>query len=280
MNALCIDLEDWYHPELLRKKVGEKPSSQVEEATHPILELLDVYRVKASFFIVGEVAERNPDLVKSIFLKGHEIGCHGYSHKALWDLNEVLLREELERFHSVVEKILGRVEIRGFRAPTFSLDHRTAWALRVLLEMGYRYDASVFPVKLNRLYGMDGPPTRPYRISMGDVRKEDPESPLMEFPMALLTIGRLKLPISGGFYLRVLPIVFLHWGLKKINRHHPFLLYLHPWESYKKTPRLKRLPLYNRVISYYGISSVLAKLEFLLRAFRFGRVDQVLGLRE
>ena len=277
MNALCIDLEDWYHPELLRKRVGEKAVSQVEEATHPILDLLDVHRVKASFFIVGEVAERNPDLVKSIFMKGHEIGCHGYSHKALWDLNEGLFREELERFHSVMEKILGKVEIRGFRAPTFSLDRRTAWALRVLLEMGYRYDASIFPVRLNRLYGMDGAPTRPYRISMEDVSKEDPESPLMEFPMALLTIGRLKLPISGGFYLRVLPIVFLHWGLKRINRHHPFLLYFHPWEGYEKTPRLE-LPFYNRLISYYGIRSAFGKLESLLRNFRFGRVDQVLGL--
>ena len=132
-------------------------------------------------------------------------------------------------------------------------------------------------MKINPLYGVSGAPTRPYRISFEDVRKEDPQSPLMEFPMSPLKIGRLKIPIAGGFYLRLFRLPFLNWGLRRINRSQPFLLYFHPWEGYDKTPRLK-LPLFNRVISYYGISSALKKFEFLLRHFRFARVDQVLGL--
>lgn len=279
INALSIDLEDWYHPELVRKSVGQCPVSQIEDATRPVLNLLDSYEVKATFFVLGELGERNPGLIESIFQRGHEVGCHGFSHKPLWELDEGLFREELRRFHSVMERILGKVKIKGFRAPTFSLDHRTKWALKVLLDHGYQYDASVFPVKLNRLYGMDGAPTRPYRISFEDVRKEDPQSPLLEFPMPLLTLGRLKIPISGGFYLRIFPITFLHWGLKRINREGPFFLYFHPWESYGKTPRLN-LPLYNYMITYYGIRSALGKLEFLLKHFRFTRVDRVLGLRE
>jgi hypothetical protein len=110
-----------------------------------------------------------------------------------------------------------------------------------------------------------------------DVRREDPESPLMEFPMCPLRIGGLKIPIAGGFYLRMFPLPFLSWGLKRINQSQSFILYVHPWESYEKTPRFK-LPLYNRIISYYGIDSVMIKLEYLLKNFLFTRIDRVLGL--
>ena len=275
INALSIDLEEWYHSELVE---GRRSSfSQVEEATRPILDLLDQYQTKASFFVVGEVAEQNPHLVRSIFERGHEIGCHGYSHKLLWKLDEGLFREELTHFHSLIERIVGKIKVKGFRAPCFSIDNRNRWALKVLLDFGYQYDASIFPVKINPLYGVSGAPTQPYRISLKDVREEDPNSPLMEFPMSPLKIGKLKIPIAGGFYLRIFPLPFLTWGLGRINRSQSFLLYFHPWEGCEKTPRLK-LPLLNRVISYYGISSALKKFEFLLRHFRFGRVDQVLGL--
>ncbi len=274
VNALSIDLEEWYHSELVGGR--RSPFSQAAEATKPILELLDRYQTKASFFVVGEVAEQNPDLIQSIFRRGHEIGCHTFSHTLVWNLGEKGFREELERFHSVIQKILGKVETKGFRAPCFSIDNRNRWALKVLLDFGYRYDASIFPLKMNPLYGVSGAPTRPYRISFEDVREEDSRGPLMEYPLCPLQIGGLKIPISGGFYLRALPRAFLHWGLKRINRSQPFLVYFHPWESYEKTPRFK-LTLINRVISYYGISSALKKFEFLLKHFRFGRIDQLLG---
>ncbi len=275
INALSIDLEEWYHSELVEGR--RSSSSQVGEATRPILDLLDRYQTKASFFVVGELAEQNPDLIKTIFDRGHEIGCHTFSHTLVWNLGESLFREDLERFHLLMQKILGRVEIKGFRAPCFSIDNRNTWALKVLLDFGYRYDASIFPLKINPLYGVRGAPTRPYRISLEDVRKEDPRSPLMEFPLCPLKIGRMKIPISGGFYLRALPLPFLFWGLRRINRTQPFLVYFHPWESYEETPRFK-LPIYKRIISYYGIPSALRKLEFLFKHFRFARVDQVLEL--
>ncbi len=279
INALSIDLEDWYHPELVRAKAGKSPPSLIAEATEPILDLLDRYGIKASFFILGEVAERAPSLVESIFLKGHEIGSHGFSHRPLWELNERLFLEELQRFDWIIKRILGKVRVRGFRAPTFSLDDSTKWALKILVETGYQYDASIFPVKLNRVYGIEGGPIHPYRISLDEIRKEDPESPLIEFPMSLVKIGSAKIPMSGGFYLRVLPLPIIHWGLRRINRQYPFLVYFHPWEGCAKTPRLD-LPLYNRLISYYGMNSALKKLESLLRRFRFTRVDEVLHLEE
>jgi polysaccharide deacetylase family protein (PEP-CTERM system associated) len=277
VNAFSIDLEEWYHSELME---GRRSSfSQAAEATRPVLDLLDRYQTKASFFIVGEVAEQNPGLIQSIFERGHEIGCHTFSHKLVWNLDEGLFREELEHFHSVTRKILGEIKIKGFRAPCFSIDNRNKWALKVLSDLGYQYDASIFPLKINPLYGVSGAPVRPYRVSFEDVRKEDPKSPLMEFPLCPLMIGGLKIPISGGFYLRALPIPFLYWGLRRINRDQPFLVYFHPWEGYEKTPRFK-LPLYHRVVSYYGISSALKKLEFLLKHFKFTRIDQVLDLKE
>jgi len=275
INALSIDLEEWYHSELVE---GRRSSfSQATEATQPILDLLDRYQTKASFFVVGEVAEQNPRLIQSIFERGHEIGCHTFSHTLVWKLGENLLRQELERFQSVMERILGKIRIKGFRAPCFSIDNRNKWALRVLADFGYQYDASIFPLKINPLYGINGAPTRPYPISFEDVRREDPQSPLIEFPMCPLRIGRLKVPIAGGFYLRMFPSRFLSWGLKRINQSQPFILYVHPWESYEKTPRF-RLPLYKRIISYYGIDSVMIKLEYLLKDFLFARVDRVLGL--
>ncbi len=275
INALAIDTEEWFHSELLG---GQRPPIfQAPEATQQVLDLLDTFQVKATFFIVGEVAERHPDLVRKIVQKKHEIGCHGFSHHPLWKLDEDLFRQEMRRFHSVMEDILGKVHIKGFRAPCFSLDHRTKWALRVLVDFGYQYDASIFPVKLTPHYGVKGAPIRPYRISLNDVREEDPSSPLIEFPTPPLRFWKFRIPIAGGFYLRLFPSSILHLGLKRINRDQPFLLYFHPWEGFSKTPRLK-LSMLNHFISYYGISSALKKLESLLNQFQFSRVDRVLGL--
>jgi polysaccharide deacetylase family protein (PEP-CTERM system associated) len=275
INALTIDLEEWYHSELVEGR--RSTVSRVAEATRPILDLLDRHQAKASFFVVGEVAERNPELIQSIFQRGHEIGCHGYSHTLLWQLDESLFREELKRFHSVVGGILGEVRMKGFRAPCFSLDNRTQWALRVLLDFGYQYDSSIFPVKLSSLYGMSGAPAHPYRISLEDLRKEDPQSPLIEFPISLLTFGKLRIPIAGGGYFRMYPLPLLYWGLKRLSRHRSFLIYYHPWEGDPKTPRLK-LSISNRIRSYYGVPAALRKLEFLLKHFKFTRVDHLLGL--
>jgi polysaccharide deacetylase family protein (PEP-CTERM system associated) len=279
IHALSIDLEDWYHPELVRKRISGDFIVQIDEATQPILKLLDRYQVKATVFVLGEVAEKSPALIETIYHKGHEIASHGFSHRPLWELDEDGFREEMMRFHAVIQKVLGPMRIKGFRAPTFSLDNRTKWAIKILVELGYQYDASIFPVKLNRLYGLTGAPTKPYRISMEDLRTENPNSSLIEFPMSVLEWMGMRIPISGGFYLRLTPLPLLRWGLKKISRCHPFFLYLHPWEGYLRTPHLK-LPLADRIITYYGMKGVLKKLEALFKEFEFTRMDRILGLEE
>lgn len=275
IHALSIDLEEWYHSELVQ--IEPSGPSQIVPATQPILELLDRYQTKATFFVVGDVAERHPDFIEAIFKRGHEIACHTYTHTLVWKMAPEQFREELGRFQEVIGRILGTVRIKGFRAPCFSIDNRNRWALRVLIEMGYLYDSSIFPLKINPLYGVREAPIHPYRISLEDVREEDPKSPLFEFPFCPVLVGRVKLPLSGGFYLRLCPFPLLRWGLRRMSRSHPFLVYLHPWEGFPQTPRVKT-SLYNRIILYYGSSSVLKKLEYLLKNFQFNRLDYLLGL--
>jgi len=277
MNALAIDTEEWFHSEWLR---GQRlPIFQVVNSTKKILDLLDRYQIKASFFIVGEVAERHPDLVLEIFEKGHEIGCHGFSHRPLWRLNEGILREELSRFQTLIERILGKIRIKGFRAPCFSINHQTRWALNVLIEYGYQYDASLFPIKISPPYWGNGTPIRPYRISLENIKKEDPSSPLIEFPTVPLVAWKLKIPIAGGFNLRVLPLSFIYWGLKRINQTQPFLFHFHPWEGSPEIPKLK-IPLFSRFVTTYGIPKALKKFEYILSQFKFTRLDRILGLEE
>ena len=146
-NALTIDLEDWYHPELVKRHVRGAPAPQVVEATLPILDLLDRHRVRATFFVLGNVARKHPDLIRTLHDRGHEIASHGMSHTPLWDLDGEGLDKELRNFRQVIAEILGDgVAVSGFRAPTFSMDNRTRYAMRCLVAHGYAYDTSIFPV--------------------------------------------------------------------------------------------------------------------------------------
>jgi peptidoglycan-N-acetylglucosamine deacetylase len=277
-NALTIDVEDWYHPELVRKHVGSGvPEGKLPEVIPSILDLLNRYHVKATFFILGEVASRFPSLIQQIDQEGHEIGCHGMSHLMLRELGEGGFKKEMANFRNLTKEILGNVNIIGFRAPTFSLNPDTKWALPILRDFGYRYDSSIFPKKLfwNPLYGIGNAPRYPYRVSFEDLCKEDPKSPLWEFPAAIARVGGIELPVGGGFYLRAIPAFIFQWALKRMNGSGPFYIYLHPWECDENTPRVP-LPFLSRGVTYCGIRKVFSKLEGLLKTFSFSRMDDVL----
>jgi polysaccharide deacetylase family protein (PEP-CTERM system associated) len=278
IHALTIDVEDWYHPELVRGHVDlTKVEDRVSESVPIILDLLKKHGVKATFFVLGEVARRFPEIVRQIDREGHELGCHGMSHRTLGDLGEEGFRKELQDFQDLMREILGDVEIKGFRAPTFSLNLDTKWALPLLRAFGYSYDSSIFPTRifLNRLYGIKNAPRFPYRISFDDPGKEDPNSELWEFPAALMEIGGYRVPASGGIYLRVLPYLVFRESLKRISKEGPFFIYLHPWEWDTGTPRISLSP-FSRWATYSGMKTVLTKLEGLLKAFPFSRMDDVL----
>lgn len=279
LNALSIDLEEWYHPELVRLHVPPKERiSQVEAATRPLLDLLHRYDVKATFFVVGEVARAHPDFIREIYEAGHEIANHGMTHQPLWALTPEKFKQELSEFASIMRAIIGSEQIIGFRAPTFSLDHSTRWALQILQEQGYLYDSSIFGVR-TPLYGVRGCPLSCYRPNTIEIHAADPNQSLIEVPVTLLEIGGWRVPVAGGVYLRTLPFWFLHRALRYVLKQRPLVIYLHPWETYSKTPRYRLSP-HVAFGTYYNLAGTLTKLEGLLRFFRFGPMRAVVSAWE
>lgn len=264
--CLSFDVEDWFHPELVRDRVPPSDArSIVREGTLAILDVLRRHRARATFFVLGEVALRHPDLVRRMAAEGHEIACHGMTHTPLWRLTPERFRGELRDFRAAVRGALDSDPAIGFRAPTFSLDRTTAWALGVLREEGFLYDSSVFPLRV-RLYGVAGAPLGIYRPAIADLVLHDPAGPLVEFPVAVRALGPLRLPVAGGFYLRALPLGLVCAALEAIRRVRPAALYLHPWECAPSVPRL-RLPAPDALVTYLNLGSVPRKLERIVDRF-------------
>jgi polysaccharide deacetylase family protein (PEP-CTERM system associated) len=266
--AFSVDLEEYYHPELIRRHARGKPlGSRVESSTRPILDLLDRRGVQATFFIVGEVIRSAPALIRRIVDAGHEIGCHTDTHRPLWEMTAESFRDEIQRFKSALRDAVGDVPVRGFRAPTFSIDRRTEWAFRVLAEEGFTYDSSVVPIQ-GPLYGCPGAPFGIYRPSRENFLLDDERGPLVEFPAPVATVAGGHVPVGGGFYLRAMPL-WVYWRLVRgVLRRRPFFLYIHPWETDPGIPRFQ-IPGLARWATYTGIDRMLAKIEQLLERVRF-----------
>ena len=277
-NVFTIDIEDWYHPEFVTKFVpAYQRKDQVEDAVKPLLELLDKYNVRATFFVLGQVAERHPELIEKTYEDGHEIASHSYSHKPINELSKEKFEDDIRKSTDILESII-KERIIGFRAPSYSINQYTAWALDILENLGYKYDSSVFPLRLRKksLYGVHNAPLYPYSPSKEDVTKESNDRKIIEFPLSVVKFAGIKIPVAGGAYLRLFPTWFLRTAIKKINKEkRPAIIYVHPWETYVKTPRIK-LPFPHRQITYYGIGSSLKKVESLLRNFDFGTAKDVL----
>lgn len=268
-HALTIDLEEWYHAELVRKTMPAAPEDLAPAAVRPILQLLRRQGMCATFFIVGEVAERHPDLVREIAEAGHEIACHSYSHRPLWELTPAEFAQELDAFRRSMGEILGSANgIIGYRAPTFSLDAGTAWALDVLRERDFHYDSSIFPLR-TPLYGVAGAPLGLYRIQ-GRALAADagPAGTIIEAPVSAFRCGPARIPAGGGTYLRLVPRPILRAMWRRIARERPLVLYLHPWETYPATPHLA-MPPHLALATYAGMAGALRKLEALMRGFSF-----------
>lgn len=272
INALTVDLEHWYSNELIRDYLPENKEDQIVDATGPILDILDKHDIKATFFVLGTVAEKCPRLIREIHENGHEIASHFYTHRMLNKLNKDEFEKELRKSINLLESITGERPI-GFRAPYFSIDNSNRWVFDVLKKNGFRYDSSIFPFK-TMLYGVPEAPTYPYKPSLDDIAKNDPDGDIIEFPISVFKVGT-SIPVGGGFYLRVLPFSFLKFAIRRINKKSPAMIYLHPWETYPRTPRI-RAPLFWKFVTYHGIDSALAKFENLLKNFRFRPVREVL----
>jgi polysaccharide deacetylase family protein (PEP-CTERM system associated) len=275
--AFSVDLEDYYHPQLVRGHTGSgRLASRVEASTAPILDLLERHGVRATFFIVGEVARDAPRLIERIVRGGHEIGCHTYSHDPLWDMTPESFREDLRRFKAEIKGAAGDVPVRGFRAPTFSLDEGTSWALPILAEEGFTYDSSLVPAR-GPLYGCPGAPVGIYRPSSEDLRRPDPRGPLVEFPAPVVSFARQRFPVGGGIYLRALPFRVYHALVRRVLKRRPFFLYIHPWETDPDIPKFD-LPRFARWATYTGIAGMLKRIERLLESIRFTTMGAAIEL--
>jgi polysaccharide deacetylase family protein (PEP-CTERM system associated) len=264
--SLSIDVEDWFHPELVRGRISaDDARTVVSEGTLAVLALMKRHGARGTFFVLGDVAARHPDLLRAIAADGHEIASHGMTHIPLWRLDPASFRAELRACRAAFGAALGRDDSIGFRAPTFSLDAATAWALPVLAEEGFLYDSSIFPARV-RLYGVAGAPLGIYRPDVRDLGRDNPAGPLVEFPVAIARMAGVRVPVAGGFYLRLLPGAWLIAALAGIAQRRPFALYMHPWECAADLPRVA-LPRADAFITYAGMGSVLPKLDRILRRF-------------
>ena len=275
-TAFSFDIEDWFHSEFVpESEHSTAVDSVAHRGTMRILDLLRANGSRATFFVLGDVIREHPALLRRIADEGHEIATHGLTHCPLWRLDSERFANQLEEFRRLVERILGHFPVIGYRAPSFSLDRSTAWALDVLRDQKYVYDSSIFPA-WTKLYGVPDAPVRIYRPARDDLAQHDPHGPLVEFPVAVASAGVLRIPVAGGFYLRALPLPVFRFVFDAICRRRPAALYLHPREC---APETVRLPLRGIawVITYQGIGGMLGKIETLLRRYHSQPMRDVLA---
>jgi polysaccharide deacetylase family protein (PEP-CTERM system associated) len=218
--------------------------------------------------VVGELAEKHPEIIEDIKENGHEIAFHGYHHEPLWNLDADTLRTEIQRFNSLIGE-----KCSGFRAPSFSLSNKTRWSLKVLENSGYQYDSSLFPVK-TPLYGVWNAPTKPYKPSHENITINDESARLWEFPLLVYKLKGIRVPVAGGFYLRFFSVDLIAKAIKKLNKlGFPAVIFFHNWELDSETPRLK-LGLYKYFVTYHKLKETSKKLENLLSRFQFTSIKE------
>lgn len=274
IHAFSVDVEDWYQvsdfEEIVNFSAWHSYERRVLRNTERILGLLDEAGVKATFFVLSWNAERHPELPRMIALAGHEIASHGYGHGLAYELGQRAFRDDVERSKKLLEDLTG-TPVFGYRAPSFSITTQSLWALDVLLDLGFRYDSSIFPIS-DRLYGIPGAQRFPFPITRAG-------RTLTEFPISTVRWAGRTLPVGGGAYLRLLPYWYTRWGLRQIQRERRAgILYLHPWELDPDQPRLRVRGKRGLSTHYYRLATTEGKVRRLLADFRFAPVAQVLGL--
>jgi polysaccharide deacetylase family protein (PEP-CTERM system associated) len=269
VHIFSVDVEEHFQvsafDRVLARDDWDTQPSRVEQNTDRLLDLLARYGARGTFFTLGWVAERQPALVRRIVAAGHEIGSHGWWHWKVSGLSADRFREEVRRSRELLEQVSG-TPVRGFRAPSFSIVPGTEWAFDVLLEEGYTYDSSLFPIRRPD-YGYPRASRIPNRI----VRKG---GSLLEFPLATLSVAGLRIPVAGGGYLRQFPLSLIKAGLRQLGSSgQPGMFYIHPWELDPDQPRLPVGWLTSRR-HYGGLGHTLERLETLLSDFRFTSVSE------
>jgi polysaccharide deacetylase family protein (PEP-CTERM system associated) len=265
VHILSVDVEDYFQVEafagFVPPSTWEQWPSRVERNTQRLLELFGHYNVKATFFILGWVADRFPKLVREVHAQGHEVACHSYWHQCIYKLSPEQFRKDTQAAMESIEQAAG-VRVRGYRAPSWSITKESWWALQILADLGFAYDSSIFPIQ-HDLYGVPGAPRLPYKHSLSA------GATLREYPPTTVRIAGMTMPAAGGGYLRILPMRYTEWVFNKAEAAgEKVVVYLHPWEVDPEQPRIKA-GFKSRFRHYSNMHLMEARLERLLRTRKF-----------
>ena len=273
-NALTIDVEDYFQvsafaPYIKRTEWNTR-ECRVERNVNRILDLLAEQQTQATFFTLGWIAERYPELVRRIAREGHEVASHGYGHERVSDLTETEFYSDIYLSKSILEDLAG-VAVVGYRAPSFSIGAANLWAFDTLERAGYRYSSSIYPIKHDH-YGMPDAPRFAHQIRPG----------LLEVPVTTLRVGKRNLPSSGGGYFRLLPYSVSRWMLRQMHARdgEAAIFYFHPWEIDEDQPRVDGINSHTRFRHYVNIHRMEGRIRQLLRDFKWGRMDDIFLDRE
>jgi polysaccharide deacetylase family protein (PEP-CTERM system associated) len=272
-NGLSFDIEDWFQVENLRSVFPREQWAaqplRVEASTRKILALLRANETKATFFFLGWVAERCPQLVRDVDREGHEVASHGYDHELVYNMTAESFRADIRRSKRQLEDIIGK-PVWGYRAPSFSIVRESMWAIDVLKDEGFIYDSSIFPVSFHDRYGFSERGTLPFHWPNG----------LLEIPLAVYNLSKYSLPVAGGGYFRLFPYAYFKFLLRRLNaKRNPFTFYLHPWEFDPNQPRVPA-PTFLRFRHYVNLHRTEKNLSRLLSDFAFERLAVVYRVAE
>jgi len=273
-NALTFDIEEYFHAEVFARTLSPEEwprlASRVVDTTERLLDILDYADVRATFFVLGWIADRYPTLVQDIAGRGHEIACHGYGHQMIHRQSRLEFAKDLQQAKTAIEDAAG-VAVIGYRAPTFSVVRETLWSLEILWEAGFLYDSSIFPIAHDR-YGIPDAPRFPHRVPITNGHG------IAEFPLSTISVLGRRLPVAGGGYFRLLPYRVTRRAIQHLNdrERQPAIVYLHPWEMDVHQPRV-RVGWLSRFRHSVNTHSTEGKLRRLLSDFRFAPVRDILA---
>ncbi len=271
INGLSVDVEDWFQvgafENVIQKDDWDSIRTRVEDNVYKVIDLFAEAEVKATFFTLGWVARRHPEMIRRIVDSGHEIASHGYDHARVFTFDRRTFAEDIRKARAIIEDCSGQ-RVIGYRAPSFSIDQRTPWAFAELAEQGYAYSSSVAPVAHDH-YGWPEAPRFAFRPL--------PWASLIELPVTTAILGGKRVAAGGGGFFRVLPYGFSRWAIRQVNRRdgRPAVFYFHPWEVDPDQPRVGHAPMRSRFRHYTGLSRMAGKLRDLVHEFRWGRMDMI-----
>lgn len=270
-NAMTVDVEDYFQVSAFETSIPrnrwDRLPCRVEHNVDRILTLFDEHRVKATFFVLGWIAERYPAMVRRLSDCGHEVASHGYEHVRVVNQTPAEFRADIRRTKALLEDTTGQA-VQGYRAASYSIGRGNLWALDELLEAGHAYSSSIYPIR-HDLYGMPEAPRFAFRHRSDDG--------ILEVPVTTVMLGQRKFPCGGGGYFRLFPYALSRWALRRVNRHdgQSAVFYFHPWEIDPGQPRQARVGLKTRVRHYLNLARTEARLQRLLQDFAWGRMDAI-----